>query len=525
MLSGGMGGFGATLAVLRGKGLSWRSRLGHGPAVVWLSAFGASLILFMVRLMLPTPVGQADNHDGPRLMCWLGLGPVVTPGYSRWYLYAYFQYVPHQACADVPRYPSSELVPLELTRLLMPLLGLPGTLNLVALGVLNCAIASFAIASLATGLRLRPWAQLAVAAAAWLIMADAAFFDVYASPFSEPAALLGLLLVAAGVVYLGRGWRATAFGLVLAGSGGFLAILAKEQYLALAVPICLTLALANATRGRRRWPCWPRTRQAGAAVAVAAFLATMTVGYAIWDNVSRYGARLHHEQAVDMIFTDIVTSDRNAPAALGALGLPASWEKYAGHDYWDSVSVRHDPLFSRYAGQLTDVNIAQFLLTHPGSILGVGQHAAILAQHFRVTTLGNYPPSAGQPPGASETRVVALTWLMHLLPPGWGLWWLIPLWAAMVAVGVGSLPRRRGTGWQRDGGILVLSMTACAVAAFIPPAYFAGISTTRHMVGMNVATALAFSVSVALAASMIHRLLARHRCPSPAPAGGPGRAS
>jgi hypothetical protein len=102
MLSGGMRRFGARLAVLRGKGLSWRSRLGHGPAAVWLSVFGASLILFMVRLMLPTPVGQADNHDGPRLMCWLGVGPVVTHGYGRWYRYAYFQYVPHQACADVP---------------------------------------------------------------------------------------------------------------------------------------------------------------------------------------------------------------------------------------------------------------------------------------------------------------------------------------------------------------------------------------------------------------------------------------
>jgi len=71
------------------------------------------------------------------------------------------------------RYPSSQLVPLELTKLLTPLLGLPGTLNLIALGVLNCVIASFGIASLATGLRLRPWGQVTVAAAVWLIMADA----------------------------------------------------------------------------------------------------------------------------------------------------------------------------------------------------------------------------------------------------------------------------------------------------------------------------------------------------------------
>jgi hypothetical protein len=45
-------------------------------------------------------------------------------------------------------------------------------------------------------------------------------------------------------------------------------------------------------------------------------------------------------------------------------------------------------------------------------------------------------------------------------------------------------------------------MTGCAIAAFIPPAYFAGISTTRHMVGMNLATVLAFVVSVALAVTI-----------------------
>jgi hypothetical protein len=47
-------------------------------------------------------------------------------------------------------------------------------------------------------------------------------------------------------------------------------------------------------------------------------------------------------------------------------------------------------------------------------------------------------------------------------------------------------------------------MTACAMIAFVPPAYFAGISTTRHMVGTNLATALALTMSVALAVSLIY---------------------
>ena len=108
-------------------------------------------------------------------------------------------------------------------------------------------------------------------------MADSAFFDVFAGPFSEPAALVGLLLVAAGVLYLGRGWPATVSGLVLAGTGGFLAILSKEQYLVLAAPVCLTLVLATASRGRRGLQRF-RSRQAPAGLLVAAALAVLAAG-------------------------------------------------------------------------------------------------------------------------------------------------------------------------------------------------------------------------------------------------------
>jgi hypothetical protein len=104
--------------------------------------------LFAVRLLVPTPVGQADNHDGPGLVCGgLGVSP-VTGGHARFFLYAYFIYVPHAACANIILCPSSELVPLLAARLLTLPSGLPGTLNLIVLGVLFCVIASAGIASL-----------------------------------------------------------------------------------------------------------------------------------------------------------------------------------------------------------------------------------------------------------------------------------------------------------------------------------------------------------------------------------------
>ena len=288
----------------------------------WVSIFGVSLVLFLIRFLVPTPVGQADNRDGPRLMCGLGVGP-VTHGYPRFFRFAYFQYVPKTACNGRVPYPSSELVPLVIAKFLTPVFALPGTLNLIALGVLLCVIASAGIASLATGLRVRLWAQLVVAAIVWLIVADAAFFDVFASPFSEPAALVGLLLVAAGVLYLGRGWRATVWGLILAGAGGFLAILSKEQYLVLAVPICVTIVLASASSGPWRSLRRFRTREAKAAIVVSALLVVLTGGYFYWNYTSHYGQRLEHIQAVDMIFTDIVTTPANAPACARSACRPA----------------------------------------------------------------------------------------------------------------------------------------------------------------------------------------------------------
>jgi hypothetical protein len=435
----------------------------------------------------------------------LGMAPAFNHIYPRFFRFAYFRYATSATCKGHLPYPTSELVPLLIARVLTPVFGLPGQLNLIALGILMCALASVGIASLAVGLRIRLWAQVLLAVCIWVIMADAAFFDVFASPFEEPAMLVGLLLIAAGLVYLGRGKREATLGLALVFVGGFLAIVSKEQYLVLAVPVCPAIILASLAHDSRgtKWRQRLRTRQVAAATAVAAVLAVMAGGYGIWDATSHYGQRLHHIQAVDMIFEDIVNGHDNASADLRALGLPQSWARYAGHYYWDTGSVRNNPLYTRYEAKLTDSNIAHFLLTHPGRIAGIGQQAAVQAQVFRVTELGTYAPNAHHRPGAYESRVIVVTWLMHQLPKNLGLYGLLPLWLVMAGIAVIALRRKRRLPWNRDGAIVVLCLTGCAILAFVPPAFFEGISTTRHMVGMNLATWLSIPLSAGLAVSII----------------------
>ena len=78
----------------------------------WLACFGTALALLLIRFLVPSPVGQADNRDGPRLMCGLGLEP-VTGHHPRFFRFAYFEYRLSPACAGHHPYPSSELVALE----------------------------------------------------------------------------------------------------------------------------------------------------------------------------------------------------------------------------------------------------------------------------------------------------------------------------------------------------------------------------------------------------------------------------
>jgi hypothetical protein len=218
-------------------------------------------------------------------------------------------------------------------------------------------------------------------------------------------------------------------------------------------------------------------------------------------------------RAVDTIFEHIVNpGDPTKRADLRALGLPVSWAKYAGTYYWASYSVRNDPLYHRYERLLTDGHLAGYYLTHPGRIISVGQQAAVEDQPVRVTGLGDYAPSAGHRSGAVDSRVTVVSWLAHRLPPRLGLLWLVPLWTAMAAVALLALLRRARRPWHRDAAVVVLCMTGCAIVAFIPAAYLDGISTARHMVGTNLADALALAFTLMLAGSLIgHAAAARVR--------------
>jgi hypothetical protein len=483
----------------------WRQRSGARFAALWLGIFTATTGLFLLRFLVSVPVGMADQGDGARIMCGLGVQP-VTGGYARYDSYAYFQFAPSKLCGHVV-YPSSQHLLLVAARWLTAVLGLPGPVNLVALGLISCVLAGIAIASLATGLRIHRIGQIIVAVALWLIVADSVFFDYFASPFSEGAALLGLLLVAAGCVYLRRGPVATGAGLVLATAGGYLAAMSKQEYQLLVIPVAATLLLAAiSVPGTRPGRAWRRhllnVRFASAALA-AGLLLWSGVASMYSSDTSPYMKLLQQEDVVDTIFNSILLPGTDNTAALRALGLPVSWERYAGGDFWSNPSPASDPLYPRYVNRLTDANLVHFYATHPEYLLGIGQHAASLALQLRVAYLGNYAPSADMPPGALDNRVTVVSGLVSGVS-GLGLVWLVPLWLVMILSARTAWRRRFLAPWRADAAVLLLCLTGCAAVAFIPAAYFDGAETVKHMAGMNLATALTIPVCLAVFASLLN---------------------
>jgi hypothetical protein len=153
--------------------------------------------------------------------------------------------------------------------------------------------------------------------------------------------------------------------------------------------------------------------------------------------------------------------------------------------------------------RLTDANLAHFYVTHPEYLLSIGQRGATLALQLRVTYLGNYAPSADMPPDALDNRVTVVSGLVSSVSD-LGLLWLLPLWLGMLFAARTAWRRRLRGPWRADAAVLLLCLTGCAAVAFIPAAYFDGAETTKHMVGMNLATGLTIPICLAVFASLLN---------------------
>ncbi|MFF1868594.1 hypothetical protein [Kitasatospora herbaricolor] len=475
------------------------ARLLGRPGVFAVAAGSAATALLAARIFLPGPIGLADNGDGPRRMCALDSVAQVDPGSAPWWAYVNFGYVRAQpgACDPDGGHPGSAAVLLRLARPLGHWLGLPGEVDLRALAVLFCLLAGLAVGVFAAALRGGPVARSLVCLALFLVVGDSIFAGYAASPYSESAGLLGILLAAAGATHLGGSPRARRAGLLVLTAGAVLAVASKTQAVTTALPFAALPLFAQV-------PPWRAAKARAARVlpccAAAVILATGAVA-AQWQP-----EQFKVVNPTEMVFVGLLGAVDDPAAAAAELGLPADFGRYAGRSWWSADAPQDDPRWPEVRGRMTYPTVAGFLLRHPGVAADIALGAVEDFGAARPGYLGSYPVGAGEPAGAQESRLAVFGTLLRML--GGGPLLLVVL--GLGAVAAGRLRALRHHPARRAFAAAVLCLAGVTAVQFLTAAYGEAVEGVRHQV---------FAI---YAAGLVLVLAAAGRCcaPSPGPVGG-----
>jgi hypothetical protein len=461
-----------------------------------------------LRLLWPTPVGMADNNDAVRLMCQVGADATAASvrrySHVQFAVFGYPKAAPGTQC--IP-YPTSEAWLLRLTGWFhVHVLGGSGAVDMREAVLGYCLLTGLVIA---VGVRvLLPrlsWVAVVWALGLLLILADATFADYAASPYSETAALNGLLVFAvAASVVVGR-TRGRAWAFLVAWAAALVVIMAKTETATIAVVLGIFFAVQRldvpGLRGRRL----------GRVVPVMSALTLLVVAELSLTGGLVGGHRPEEftNVANEITMTVMPNSDNADDVAVG-LGLPRSFGAYSGSNVWSPHPVQHDPAFPAVADKFTQTNLGGYLAGHPvlsARVLASGSGAYT---EFRNAYLGTYPAGSGHAPGAQECRVCVVTGIAHSF--AWaGFAGVVASWTVCAAGALWLVRRTRAGTLARGFAVVGLILTGCAVTEYLTSVFGEGNEVTKHL-----APAL-FAATLAPLWIVVGVLLARKSGPVPVP--------
>lgn len=452
----------------------------------------------LLRMFVPGPVGLSDQGDGHRLLCELGLRNDVPWGATQ-SDYVRFTWVPHRYYGETcganqtsQPYYSSALVLMRMASWLTPILHLPGALDLRALAVLCCIIAGVAIGWLVHEIRGAMLARAAVGVLVGLIVADGGIAQYFASPYSETAVFLGLLLLIPAALRLMRN-RHTGLSITLAvfAIGAFV-LTAKTQAITFLPAIVPVLVFRPGSRGA---PADERSETAGrtrgrvrhrvAGMLAAVALIGITVGY-----LNAQPPRFQELDAYSQVFQTILPSSPDRAGDLRFFGLDPALAIGSGSNILSPNSVAADPAYVGFTDKVTTTRVVEFYVTHPGRIFGLAAQGLRYAGTYRVSGyLADYPQSSGAPPFALDHRVEVLTYVYSFFGAAPFLFALVWL-AGLIGFGIAT---RRGSA----AGLLGLGLTVGIIAQFWAVLLSEGYGEAiKHMIIVDYATALLLPVAI-----------------------------
>jgi hypothetical protein len=436
-------------------------------------------------------IGAADNADGARLFCVVGLVPDAADGVASGHGVVVTEFRTGGPGCRVPAPVTSARVVLEATVALAARLDRSspapdGTTRFslewlagayAVLFGLGAGLATWAVAG--ARVRRRVGRVLLVVVPPLVpLLAVPWWARFLVSAYGEPAGLLGAAWLAWGLLAVAltpardRAARATALALVVL--GGVVAVTAKPGFLP--VGVVTVAACACVTVGVRRW--WRRIPGLVAAVVVVALaLSPVLAGLRYQDEL--YEVPNTH----DLVFTAILPE--SGPAPLPALGLPTAASRASGEHYY-LMGGRDVPGWDETPGPRTTAIRAaarRWVAEHPAlaaAMVRRGLDATLRPQvrYLASATAGPRTVSGSLPvgpaPEGSQHMAVTFAWLDGL--PGRGLPPAVVVIALLAAASTVLLPRlgrRLGAvrGLLRAAGVLAAAAVGTVLLATLGDGY------------------------------------------------------
>lgn len=473
-------------AIVRASLRSLRSR----PAFAALVGV-ASGIAMAVRLFVPVPIGLANNGDGHIRMCTLGLPPQIPPGSPALREFVYFRHnlAPPGGCPPGGYFSSNDWL-MRIGHQLSNVMGYPGILDLRAMAVLFCVAVAFTFGVFAAALRGHVLVRLLICVGLFLVVGDVTFAGYAASPYSEYAGIIGIMVATVAATHLRGTTRARILALAVFVVAAAVTVASKTQSVTLVLPFAALLLFSPVPVGRLRGRFGSRTLPA---LGVLVVLASGALTIAQHDRSSSI---VNKSQEV---FINLIGKSDHPRQAAKDLGIPPDFARYAGTNWWSwsqgKQTFYQDPQWPEVEKKMTWSNIASFLIQHPEV------NARILlddVQDFgqaRPDYLGSFSPEAGRQSGAQEHRLPVFTMMLQNFP---GRYFVLVEVPVLLVLGLWMYRRSRGNERRRAFAATVLFLVGVVIVQFFTATYGDGWENTKHMVFAILASGLALVMTAAM---------------------------
>ena len=464
----------------------------------------------LARLFVGGAVGTGDQSDSRRLMCQLGVR-ALKPFTADPSTYVYTTWTSHrwygEACgadgSGEPYY-SSQLALLRLAKPVTRLLGYPGALDLRALGVICAVVVGVAVAALVLALPGSTRVRVGIASLVALAVADGSVAQYFISPYSEPAALVGIVALSAALLWLWRDGESTWPRLTLVAAVATFTMLAKPQLVALLPAVVLAMVWLPhrpvhrdagghghepSTGALRRLAAWAGKRWP--ALVAAAMVAAVSGAY-----LGASPRRFRELSAANSVFLEILPHSDDPAGDLRSLGVDPSLASASGTHVDSPRSALRTLPYLEFRTKVTQASILRFYATHPDRLPRLAGEGLRGMAAWRPKYLGTYTPDSGREPRARECRICVYAAVFSIARQQPGLF--VGLWVATLAAGIAVLRNRRLAADERAVGRLSIFLVVAATSQFWTVMLSEGISDLhKHLVFTNFLTALCVPMLVA----------------------------